>query len=284
YPVDGQEEREIRWVRTAGPIGKVKILERDVEQRPGAGAWQLAAELVRLLGERLEREGEQEEAGRLRRGALFSECLKAVYTWLEHDKIAVLETDLGGDGMRDLARSAILDALDIEGRPARKVGIPADLRHDLRSAGDWRPFLTGLRDVANVERSELNVAACHSGFEVAIARVLDESDLVAAFVRNHGPERMEIPYKYKGGWANYVPDFFVRCPERDGKVPHIVLEGKGRPDERSEHKGWWTDQWWIPCANAAGTAYGQVWARRELVPDCDVEAELRSAIREATQA
>lgn len=284
YPVDGQEEREIHWVRTAGPIGKVRILERDVNVRPGAGAWQLAAELVLLLGERLEREGEQEEAGRLRRGVLFSECLNTVYAWLAHERIAVLETDLGGDGMRDLARSAILDALDVEGRPAQKVGVSTDVRQASRSAGDWRPFLTGLRDVVAVKRSELNVAACHSGLEAAIARVLDSSDLVTAFVRNHGPERIEIPYKYKGGWAKYVPDFFVRCPGRDGKVPHVVLEGKGRPDERSEHKGWWTDNWWIPCANAAGAAHGQVWVRRELAPEGDVEAELRSAIGEATEA
>ena len=50
YPVRGQEETEIRWVETGGPIGKIRILERTVEQRPGEGAWQLAAELVRLLG------------------------------------------------------------------------------------------------------------------------------------------------------------------------------------------------------------------------------------------
>ena len=281
WPVDGQEDREIQWVRTAGPIGRVKILERDVEQRRGAGAWQLAAELVRLLGDRVEREGEQEEAGRLRRGVLFGECLKAVYAWLAHDKIAVLETDLGGEGMRDLAQSAILDALDVEGRPSRKVGIPADSRQELRSAGDWGPFLTGLRDVVTVERSELNVAACHTGLEAGMARVLDASELVAAFVRNHGPDRLEIPYKYKGGWARYVPDFFVRCPARDGKAVHIVLEGKGRPDERSEHKGWWTDHWWVPCANAAGAAHGQVWIRLELGPDCDIEGEIRSAVREA---
>ena len=43
YPVDGQEgTREIRWVRTAGPIGKIRILERSVEKRPGEGRgnWQ----------------------------------------------------------------------------------------------------------------------------------------------------------------------------------------------------------------------------------------------------
>ena len=92
---------------------------------------------------------------------------------------------------------------------------------------------------------------------------------------------MEIPYKYKGGWARYVPDFFVRCKPVDGKVPHIVLEGKGRPDERSEHKAWWTDNWWIPCANASGEPEHQAWARREIGPDERVEPFIESAIEEA---
>ena len=279
-PVQGQQGREIEWVQTAGPIGRIRILERSIEQRPGEGAWQVAAELVRLLAEQAEAGGEHEHAGRLRRGILFSECLKAVYTWLSHEKISVLESDLGGEGMRDLAQSAILDALKVEGKPARKIGVPGDSRQELRSAGDWNPFMTGLKQIVELERSELNVAACHSRHEADISRVLDNTNLVDAFVRNHGPERMEIPYKYKGGWAKYVPDFFVRCrPLKGGCVPHIVIEGKGRPDERSEHKGWWTDHWWIPCANAAGADRCQTWARRELSPDCDIESALESAIR-----
>ena len=281
YPVHGQEGTEIVWVEAGGPIGKIRVLERTVEQRPGEGAWQLGAELVRLLGQRAEERGEEEEAGRLRRGVLFSECLKSVYAWLAHEKIAVLESDLGGAGMRDLARSAILNALKVHGKPAQKVGVPSDSRHEPRSAGHWRPFMTGLKEIVPLKRSELNVAACHTKLEANIASVLDSSKLIAAFVRNHGPERMEIPYKYKGGWAKYVPDFFVRCQRRDGKVPHIVLEGKGRPDERSEHKGWWTDQWWIPCANAAGIEHGQVWVRRELSADCNIESAIESAVKEA---
>ena len=281
YPVDGQEGREICWVETGGPIGKIRVLERTVEARPGEGVWQLAAELVQLLGERAESRGEDEASGRSRRGVLFSECIQVVHAWLADEKIAVLESDLGGDGMRDLARSAILDALQVAGKPAQKMGVPSDPRQELRSAGSWRPFTTGLKVIVGLERSELNVAACHSNLEGNIARVLDASDPVAAFVRNHGPERMEIPYKFKGGWAKYVPDFFVRCAPIDGKVPHILLEGKGRPDERSEHKAWWTDHWWIPCANGSGASAGQVWASREVGPGDRVEPLIESAIEEA---
>ena len=100
--------------------------------------------------------------------------------------------------MRDLARSAILDALRVGGQPAAKVGVPYDRNQELRSAGNWRPFTTGLREIAAVERSELNVAACHTKLETKISKTLDASRHVVAFVRNHGPERVEIPYKYKG--------------------------------------------------------------------------------------
>ncbi len=284
YPVDGQEGPWIEWVNTGGPIGKCRILKRKVgAPRPGAGAWQLAAELVRLLGHHAEVQGEKDSVSRVRRGVLFSECLRTVYEWLDHENVNLSETDLGGDGMRDLAKSAILDALKISDKPVQKAGVPADHRNDHRSAGDWQRFLTGLKDIVELRKSELNVAACHSSLEARIAEKLDRLDCVAAFVRNHGPERIEVPYKYKGGWAKYVPDFFVRCREVQGKAPYIVLEGKGRPDEKSEHKGWWTEQWWIPCANSAGSRLQQVWHRREIGPNDDVEQAIRSAIEEMKQ-
>ncbi len=282
WPVAGQEQGDITKVDTQGPIGPGKTIEAEPAIRPDKGVWLLAAELVRLLGDRLEAEGEAESAGRWRRGVLFSHCLRAVREWLQHGRIAFLPNDLESEGMRDLARDSILKALDLDDGPVRRIGVPSDPRSELRSAGDWRPFLTSLREVVKVERSELNVAACHSKLETEIARALDTSGLVAAFVRNHGPERFEIPYRYKGGWARYVPDFFVRCdPLPDGRVPHIVLEGKGVPDERSEHKAWWTDRWWLPCADRAGVAHRQVWTRRELSARCDVGAAIQSAIREA---
>ena len=64
------------------------------------------------------------------------------------------------------------------------------------------------------------------------------------------------------------------------RLTHIVLEGKGRPDERSEHKGWWTDNWWVPCADAAGAGLKQAWTRREIGSATQVEAAVADAIAE----
>ncbi len=280
WPVDGQEGREIQWVETGGPIGRVRILERPGEPDTDEGVWQLAAELVRLLEEH---EDADDHVGRMRRGMLFSECLKVVREWLAHPNIAVVGNDLRCDGMQELAKSAILDALLVEGTPPRKVGVASDLARPLRCAGDWRPFLTGLKEIVSTRRSELNVAACHSALESKISEALDSSTLVAAFVRNHGPERIEIPYKYKGGWAKYVPDFFVRCqPTSSDLVPHVLLEGKGQPDERSEHKAWWTDHWWIPCANDLGAEHGQVWLRLETDSSDNVNDEIEHIIQKVS--
>ncbi len=280
WPVDGQEGREIQWVETGGPIGRVRILERPGEPDTDEGVWQLAAELVRLLEED---EDADDHVGRMRRGMLFSECLRVVREWLAHPNIAVMGKDLRCDGMQELAKSAILDALLVEGTPPRKVGVASDQARPLRSAGDWRPFLTGLKEIVSTRRSELNVAACHSELEGRIAESMDSSSLVAAFVRNHGPERIEVPYKYKGGWAKYVPDFFVRChPTSSDLVPHVLLEGKGQPDERSEHKAWWTDHWWIPCANDVGAEYRQVWLRLETGSSDNVNGEIAHIIQKVS--
>ena len=281
YPTGEGREREIHWVETKGPIGKIKVLQREVVHRKGEGTWRLAAELVKLITERIEADEKKEEIQSHRRGIMFVECLKVVKDWLAHELIAVQDSDLGGEQMRDLARSAILDALDIGNQASRKVGIPADSRQVHRSAGDWKEFQTSLKHIEELNSSELNVAACHSKLETDIALKLEMSAQVDAFVRNHGPERIEIPYKFKGGWSKYVPDFFVRCRPSDSRTVHIVIEGKGVPDEQSQSKGWWTDNWWIPCANEAGKEYGQIWMRRELGSEDEVDSAIESAFNKS---
>ncbi len=271
---------EIKRVETQGVLGEERQLSHVKGERPGNGLWLLAADLVRALSEKTEAEGEEEAIGRLRRGVLFSGCLRVVREWLNHNAVPLHESELEDGGVRDAAQSDILNAITIDNQPARKIGVASKENDLFRSAGDWERFETGLKDIAELQHSELNIAACHSKLEVRIAEALDALGPVKAFVRNHGRERIEIPYKYKGAWKRYVPDFFVRCRQHNGKTLHIVLEGKGMPDEQSKKKGWWTDHWWIPCANDAGEEHGQIWIRREIGPNDDVGSAIQSAIRE----
>ena len=274
----------IQWVTTQGPIGIKRKLYSTSNEMYREPIWKLASELTTLLRERLSEEGREREAKR--QGLLFARCLAAVNAWLNHDNVRLTEDDLRTDGLRDLAKSAILKTLrDAEGKRIERRGILRNPRNPRRRAGDWRPFETALKEVEPANKSELNASACHTRLERGIARSIENCSLVESFVRNHGPERFEIPYKHHGGWARYVPDFFVRGrPARNGLIPHVIVEGKGQPDEKSEQKAWWTQEWWTQAANALDAGTGNKWAFVEIRPGENVEAAIEAAMKEAVEA
>lgn len=113
------------------------------------------------------------------------------------------------------------------------------------------------RPRANCARSELNVAVCDSDLEWRIAEALDSDQLegvVLAWARNN---RLgwQLPWldREQGAWRHYVPDFVVRltdCPET-GQRRHVVLEGKGFPDESWPAKREAMLQYWLPGVNAS---------------------------------
>ena len=287
--IDAKREGEasastIEWVTTQGPIGKKRKLRSKSNEMYREPIWKLASELTTLLGERLSEEGRGREAKR--QGLLFAQCLAAVNTWLNHDNVRLTEDDLRTDGLRDLAKSAILKTLrDAEGKRVERRGVPRNPRIPRRRAGDWQPFETGLKEIEPANKSELNASACHTRLERGIARSIETCSLAKSYVRNHGPERFEIPYKHHGGWARYVPDFFVRGhPVHNGLIPHVIVEGKGQPDEKSEQKAWWTQEWWIQAANALDDGTGRKWAFVEIRPGENVEAAIEAAMNEAVNA
>lgn len=88
------------------------------------------------------------------------------------------------------------------------------------------------------EKSHLSHAVCDSGLERKIAAVLDSSDLVEAWVKNHRLY-LEIPYLYMGTGYRYRPDFIVRMV--DGRM--VLVEGKGDPDEKDDAKATAARRW-----------------------------------------
>ena len=147
-------------------------------------------------------------------------------------------------------------------------------------------FKTVLKRRPEITKSELNRAPCHSGLEVRITSVLETSTKVTAFLRNHGPERFEVPYKYGGGWARYVPDFIVRGRTREGLTPMLLVEGKGPVDEKAEAKKQWTREWWVPAANLAAREAGrkEAWNFVEVRPGEDAAQKVEQAIEEARES
>lgn len=96
------------------------------------------------------------------------------------------------------------------------------------------------------EKSHLSHAVCDSGLERKMAAVLDSSDLVEAWVKNHRLY-LEIPYLYFGTTYRYRPDFIVRLT--DGSM--VLVEGKGEPDEKDDAKATAARRW-VTAVNTNG--------------------------------
>ena len=97
-------------------------------------------------------------------------------------------------------------------------------------------------------RSHLSHAVVDSGLERKMVAVFDDDDfdLVQAWVKNHRLY-LEIPYLYFGNTYRYRPDFIVRT--QSGL--HILLEGKGVPDEKDDAKATAARRW-VEAVNTWG--------------------------------
>ena len=89
-----------------------------------------------------------------------------------------------------------------------------------------------------VSKSHLSHAVCDSNLERKIVAVLEDSEIVHSFVKNHRLF-LEIPYMYFGNSHHYRPDFIVRLTS--GKT--ILLEGKGVADEKDDAKATAARRW-----------------------------------------
>ena len=95
-------------------------------------------------------------------------------------------------------------------------------------------------------KSHLSHAVCDSELERGIVRELERHDDVEAYAKN---DRLflEIPYRYFGRTRRYRPDFIVRSKSGDT----LLIEGKGRPDEKDDAKATAARRW-VDAINAWG--------------------------------
>ena len=125
----------------------------------------------------------------------------------------------------------------------------------------------------STEKSPLSHAVCDSGLERKIAAVLDSSDLVEAWVKNHRLY-LEIPYLYVGSTYRYRPDFIVRLASGD----MVLVEAKGDPDEKDDAKATAARRW-VTAVNTQG-GYGQ-WRHLICYNANDLEDRLTGSTKEA---
>ena len=193
-----------------------------------------------------------------RRVFLFRNAVADVRRWFELPQVRAAAEDgniwrrLVTSEARRQAVAALLDACVPAAGMAE--GMTAIFEHpDLRSTHGIQ-YRTSLDDHypgsldTSTERSEINIAACHSGLEVEIARLLDAHPDVTAWARNYGLG-WTLPYLYDGAWRRYEPDFVARLfrGHETGDAVYLMIEGKGQPDDESDAKERYAEDYWIPA-------------------------------------
>jgi type III restriction enzyme len=158
----------------------------------------------------------------------------------------------------DPYRTTIVSRISAAIRPADEEGEQPLLPvlHDMAGIGstDVTPFLTVKACVETV-KSHLSKAVIDSGWERQVARALDESPHVHAWVKNARLD-FTIPYEHQGRKHDFIPDFIVDLRDASGSPSddHLVVEVKGleREADRSKDVG---AQRWIAAVSTTGASW-----------------------------
>ncbi|MXZ99427.1 MAG: hypothetical protein F4076_11435 [Acidimicrobiaceae bacterium] len=278
-------DRVIRWVpkgakeaELAGSVGETTTISADESLRRQQALTRLAAGLVQRWSRRMAGDG---EGRRARRRLLFHDAVGAVRAWTELAEVADAHFDGLGSSSLDQAVKEIDDACEPSG-DARARLVAAFGHPTLLDTSRVR-FETSLPDRHTAEKSELNIAACHSQFEAACARALDKHPDVAGWARNF---RLgwTVPYLWESAWHRYEPDFVARLfagREHDAAV-HLIVECKGVPDDQSERKKQAVTERWIPGVQSSPRLPG--WLRRWSFVELDKPGRLSADLDAAVKA
>ena len=253
-PASLSESAEAEIVEVAGVSGATHLLSPDEDQRQKAARVRCAAEIANLLTDNANTEpqqaadtlrGEPPDLSDAGRSSLFVSAYKAVGDWLNHPDVdcskpsVLLRHRDKRNHYNDLIAACRFTNGGLPGRVASLSTPPLDDTSGVR-------FETTLGHIHECEHSEVSHAACHSGLELACARILDKHLAVAAWVRNFGLG-WSLPYHFEGAWRRYEPDFVARLTNG----LNVIIECKGIVDDKSLAAEHWTRSHWIPAV--AGT-------------------------------
>lgn len=111
------------------------------------------------------------------------------------------------------------------------------------------PFMRKGDNEVVTDRSQRNVAPCHSATEAWLASILDNSELVDAWVRNEGLGFF-IPYRGANGYSQkFEPDFVVRSKNGNLLVVEYKGEWQGKSDIHENSKKHYSENYWVPSVN-----------------------------------
>jgi type III restriction enzyme len=190
------------------------------------------------------------------REVLLAQLVKIVEDFIRSDKIAISPPLFYQDELRrrliiTLNMSRVVQHVwDAVRQETTERLVPVfDRDHPIRSTGEMRTWYTG-KPCQRTKKSHINVCVYDSTWEASDAFVLDDSDAVAAWVKNDHLG-FEVLYIYRGIVRKYRPDFLVRLANGD----MLVLETKGQDTEQDQVKRRYLEEW-TQAVNAHG-AFGR---------------------------
>jgi type III restriction enzyme len=186
------------------------------------------------------------------REVLLAQLIRLVEQFIRSDRIRIFPLLFDQDELRrrliitlNMSRviQHVLDAVRQENSERKEPIFDRD--HPIRSTAEMTPWYTG-KPCARTAKSHINVCVYDSTWEASDAFALDNSEAVAAWVKNDHIG-FEITYLYQGVVRKYRPDFLVRLKNGD----YLVLETKGQDTEQDEVKRRYLNEW-IQAMNAHG--------------------------------
>ena len=190
--------------------------------------------------------------------------------------------------LADLACTRINRAINeahLDEKPIRAVLDPYNSMGSTRHVN----FTTSKRERWKTDPNlcHVNWAVTDSGWEEEFCRVVEKTDRVTAYVKNHSLG-FEVPYVMGQEARRYRPDFIVLIddgrPDRDDEHDrlHLVVEIKGFRGEDAKEKKSTMDTYWVPGVNRLGS-FGR-WAFAEFTSPYSFQEELDQLIADAVSA
>ncbi len=190
------------------------------------------------------------------REMLLAQLIRIVEQFIRSDRIRITPPLFYQDELRrrliitlNMSRviQHVLDAVRQEN--SERLEPVFDRDHPIRSTGGMSAWYTG-KPCHVTHKSHINVCVYDSAWEASDAFALENSESVAAWVKNDHLG-FEIPYLYQGVVRKYRPDFLVRLA--GGEM--LLLETKGEESEQDQVKHRYLEEW-VQAVNAHG-GFGQ---------------------------
>ncbi|MCS6849187.1 MAG: DEAD/DEAH box helicase family protein [Anaerolineae bacterium] len=199
---------------------------------------------------------QMKHAWRGSREVLLAQLVKIVERFIASGRIAITPSLFNQDELRrrliiTLNMSRVVQHVweAVRQENTERLTPVFDRDHPIRSTGDMRTWYTG-KPCERTKKSHINVCVYDSTWEASDAYALDDSEAVAAWVKNDHLG-FEVLYVYRGVVRKYRPDFLVRLANGD----MLVLETKGQDTEQDQVKRRYLDEW-TQAVNAHG-AFGR---------------------------